>query len=399
MRSQLDPLSLTLGVDFPSFPASTMVLHHPAGFRPAESRILFHETTHFWQQLGQGYLLLRVDEDWQRLREFLDSGKVLPPGPMKAHFSRVPEDISFSPRDLHEALARFWDMHVLGPDTVLEREIESGRRAIDPELIERFRNAQAGGRIRHPDHGAYSDLAYDLAMEAAAGNYGLPYLLLRNQVSAVFAGTVFPLAGHMAFKSRDPVRRFRRIVDTLAGGAFPNLEAGRSVNDLWEEHYLLVCSIARKIAESEDEPPIETIDALRSGTLDGHPVYAWGRRSLERLARALAWCDYEPAFLNTMRKEIGPIPAEVTGFLKLDFILACPGSPKSRRLLIEWLSPPVVRFSDDQLWEFGRLAEHEREDVPLELSLDPDHWHDGVTEAALAIAAQWREFRTAARGF
>jgi hypothetical protein len=166
-----------------------------------------------------------------------------------------------------------------------------------------------------------------------------------------------------------------------------------------EEHYLLICSIAREIAESEDEPPIETIDALGSGTLNGHAVYAWARRSLERMARALAWCDYEPAFLNIMRKKIGAIPAEVAGLLKLDFILACPGSPRARRLLVEWLAPPVVRFSDDNLWELGRLAEHEREDVPLELSRDPDHWHDGVTEAALAIAAQWREFRTAARGF
>lgn len=399
MRSHLDPLSLVVGADFASFPTSTKVLHHPAGFRPAQSRILLHETVHYWQQLGQGYLLLRVDEDWRRLCEFRDSGKVQPPGTMKAHFSRVPEDVSFSPRDLHESLARFWDMHVLGPDKVLELEIESGRRAIDPQLIDRFRAAQVAGKIRHPVHGGYSDLAYDLAMEAAAGNYGAPYLLLRHQISAVFAGTIFPLAGHMAFKSRDPVRRFRRVVDQLAGGAFPDVARDRSVNELWEEHYLLVCSIARGIAESEGEPPIETIDALGSGTLEGHPVYAWARRSLERLARALAWCDYEPTFLDTMRKGLGQLPPDAAGFLKLDFILACPGSPNARRLLIEWLAPPVVRFSDGEVWELGRLAEHEREDVPLELSLDPDHWHDGVAEDALAIGAQWRELRTVARGF
>jgi hypothetical protein len=399
VRSQFDPLSLIVGADFASFPISTKVVHHPAGFRPAESRILFHETVHFWQQMGQGYLLLRVDEDWRRLQEFLDTGKALSPGGMKAHFSRVPDDISFSPRDLHESLARFWDMHVLGPDKVLELEIESGRRAIDPGLIERFHDAQAAGMIRHPVHGGYSDLAYDLAMEAAAGNYGVPYLLLRHQVSPIFAGTVFPLAGHMAFKSRDPVRRFRRIVDVLAGGAFPDVEPGRSVNELWEAHYLLVCSVAREIAESEDEPPIETIDALGSGILDGHPVYAWARRSLVRMARALGWCDFEPSFLNEMQKKIGALPAEVAGFLKLDFILASPGNPMSRRLLVEWLAPPVVRFSDGELWELGRLAEQEREDVPLELSQDPDHWHDGVTDSALAIAARWREFRRAARGF
>ena len=307
-----------------------MVLHHPAGFRPQDSRILFHETVHFWQHLGQGYLLLRVDEDWQRLREFGEARKTPAPGPMKQHFAAPPADLGFSASDLHEALARFWDVHVLGPDTLLDLEIRSGRRAIAAELVADFRKAQDAGWIRHAVHGGYSDLAYDLAMEAAAGNYGLPYLLLRRQVSPVFAGVVFPLAGHMAFKSRDPVRRFRRIVDTLAGGAFPDVQPGRAVNELWEEHYLLVCSVAREIAESEGEATfagtpahmapemaaadIENIDALDADLLAGHPVYGWARKSLQRMAAALAWCDFEPAFLTEMKSSSRISHAPPRGF-------------------------------------------------------------------------------------
>ncbi|MCI0408133.1 MAG: hypothetical protein L0191_06165, partial [Acidobacteria bacterium] len=147
--------------------------------------------------------------------------------------------------------------------------------------------------------------------------------------------------------------------------------------------------------KTRDRSPLETIDLLDGKCLRGNPVYAWALRSLRRFARALAWSDFEPAFLS----RLDGIPPQVAGLLKLDFILACPGSPKCRRLLIEWLSPPVVQFVDGVIWELGRLAEGEREEVPAVLSIDSQHWHDGVSDASIDIATRWHAFKRAVRGF
>ena len=106
----------------------------------------------------------------------------------------------------------------------------------------------------------------------------------------------------------------QRAADTLAGGAFPDVQPGRAVNELWEEHYLLVCSVAREIAESEGEPHIENIDALDADLLAGHPVYGWARKSLQRMAAALAWCDFEPAFLTEMKSSSRISHAPPRGF-------------------------------------------------------------------------------------
>lgn len=55
-----------------------------------------------------------VEEDWQRLIAFRERGEVSPVGPRKRHFLAVDAAGGFSPRDLIECLARFWDVHTIG---------------------------------------------------------------------------------------------------------------------------------------------------------------------------------------------------------------------------------------------------------------------------------------------
>ena len=85
--------------------------------------------------------------------------------------------------------------------------------------------------IVHPQHGGYSDVAFDMAMEAAAGNYAEPYRFLRDRYDAVVTGTVFPLAGYFALQTEKPVQVFLDVIGNV-GSVLDELPRGQAIYDL-----------------------------------------------------------------------------------------------------------------------------------------------------------------------
>src|SRR5262249_37406102 len=123
MENEFWPLGGTIMASFPPPPRSLQVWRQPSAHHPERSRVLFHETVHFWQYLASGYLAGIVEEDWGRLVAFERDQAKMPAGPRRLHFLQPHPEHGFAPVDLVEAFARFWDVHVIGPADLLEMEI------------------------------------------------------------------------------------------------------------------------------------------------------------------------------------------------------------------------------------------------------------------------------------
>ena len=154
----------------------------PKDWRPGLARKVFHETLHYWQHISQGFLIRLIEEDLDRLERFEATGNIPPPGPLKRMFVTRDATAGFSPRDLMEAHARYWDIHAIGPPRLIEADLDNPHRETDSILTRpAYDDMKAEGRIwRHIDpngegHG-YSGFSFDLAMRLAGGAYARPYL-------------------------------------------------------------------------------------------------------------------------------------------------------------------------------------------------------------------------------
>ena len=121
-RSVFSRLSLVIDVADDWCEPNTLVLRHPAKHDPKRSRIVMHETLHWWQQLGHGFLTFFAAEDWQRLKEFETNGIIPSFGYYSNEFYYEYPYLGFNAFTLNEALTRFWDIHICGPIELLEME-------------------------------------------------------------------------------------------------------------------------------------------------------------------------------------------------------------------------------------------------------------------------------------
>src|SRR5258707_10379907 len=71
-------------------------------------RHLYHETLHFWQFLGFGYLANLVARDWDRLLAFEKTGRVAPLTPEQRAFTEDRGEAGFSAIELLECCTRYW---------------------------------------------------------------------------------------------------------------------------------------------------------------------------------------------------------------------------------------------------------------------------------------------------
>jgi hypothetical protein len=397
MPSAFRGVSALIDVDFAWRAASPKVLRHPAAHQPADSRVVFHETVHYWQQVGQGFPAKLVEEDWERLRRYETAGALDEVGTYRLEFVRKQAEHGFSAHDLHESLARFWDVHVIGPHRLLELEFADPRRQIDEFFQAQYFALKERGMIVHPEHGGYSDLAYDMAMEAAAGSYALPYLYVRERFNSVVTGAVFPLAGHFALQTERPVDVFIETITEVAP-LLAGVQPGYAIHDLWRACFPLVRIASLQAA---DELGVEWLGmaagVVVEGALANHPVYSWVFHELERGRAELE----NTAFARELASGFSAddIPLDVVGVLALDFCLACPGDTTNRSFLVEWLAPPCVRFPDGQRWLLPEL--YRRELVPVvdategEFSSERGQAADDV----VAMQIRWEAFLRAKRGY
>ena len=395
MTSAFRAISGVVEVDSEWREPSPKVLRHPAAHEPEMSRVVFHETVHYWQQLGQSFMAKIVQEDWQRLLRFETEKARDDVGPYRRHFVHHHDAYGFSAHELQESLARFWDVHVIGPHTLLEMEFADPRRNIDEFFKEQYFAYKQKGLIVHPAHGGYSNVAFDWAMETAAGDYGKPYQFIRKRFNPVVTGVVFPLAGHFALQTDRPVDVFVRTFEAVA----PHLEKlppGQAIHDLWKACYRPVHLQAQEACRQLGiGPPTPAGAVLQNGSLGGHPVYGWVLSQLHVGRNALA----NSTLAADVTRAMGRVSERFLGLIMLDLCLACPGDTTNRSFLVEWLAPPCVRFPDGRLWLLTEL--HRRELVTdiddLERSLSEER--RTVAREAVNIHARWLAFRRAVRGY
>jgi hypothetical protein len=383
-------------LDWPYKEPDPRVLQEPANYCPQTSRIILHETLHYWQQLGQGFLTKMAECDLQRLSRFEKERQVEEHNPFRLEFVRECESVGFSARDLYEGLARYWDVHVVGPDIVLKMEIADPKRRVGSEFIERFEDLEASGRIRSPLTGGYTDEMYDLAMEAAAGNYGRPYVRLRQTANPTIAAGLFPLAGHMALQTVRPVDFFDFFIKDLVP-ILEDVPAAYKIEDAWRMYYPYVRSRAEEIVREQSGEHLWFGPAiLQKGTLQDDETYGWALSCLKLIVRQMT---DKPTMLWAERTFKGA-PEFILQMVALDFCLSCPGTAINRGYLAALLAPPCIRFSDGRTWQIGNYLRHDmltKEDVvdfDVLASLE-----ESASEHCLELERRWQSFRRSERGY
>jgi hypothetical protein len=380
-------MSLSIDSDEEWYVPNTLVIRHPCGYEPEKSRIIMHETLHWWQLLGHGFFTWMISEDWKRLTNFEMNGTFGTPGPFLKEFFRKNNELGFSAWILNESLTRYWDMHICGPIELLEMEHKS-RIFTDEEFWGRYQELSEKKQLTGPDGTGYSDLVYALAMEGAGGRYADPYNLVIKRTSPKVAGIVFPLAAHFAFQTSRPTDYFVKFVDLLAPYAV-TLPPG-DVEDLWIDFYFTARGKIFPVICKENERPLFPIIEIRESGLIDHPGYQIVLRDLEY---------WTPRLINTNpAKEVKRRKTELedrqVGLLALDILLSTPGIPDHRGLLYQLFAPYVVKFYDDRNWLLGYTHRSE---------LHPE-WSDakrGLSEfqekesIALNIDKRWKRFQQA----
>lgn len=336
-------------------------------------RVLMHECLHAFQLAGSRWLQRMVAEEWERVLAMERTGNAPPLGPLRRQFARPASDMPFSVRDLVECLARFWDMHVRGPDRVLEEEAFP-----DPH------GYFAAKRLARRAQGTitYTHIEYDAAMKAGMGQDSYPRLYLwmlraardspavkelgkhdpsRNEGRASWAVNVLmPVVSFIALNTADPVRAFVFCVNTVLGnkeGLFLPTVAEDPLIELdqlatWQ---LLVERLSRELTAAG----LPSEASLGGPTdLEGwreHPVWRYMPQRFDALRKCLT-------HMLTDQMVPKPDPRRPWQAVKHKLLrevlhkhafAACAlmGLPEFRPPLGIAFAPPVLHFSDRQLAE------------------------------------------------
>jgi hypothetical protein len=375
-------VSLTIEVAEDSYPPRTVAIGGPAEYEPRRSRVVMHETLHYWQQLTHGFLARLAAEEWRRLSAFRKTGHFPPSGPLRRQYVLKHAELGFSVRTLHESLTRGWDIHICNPTQVLRLERESGQFT-DEAFWARFEELEASGALDGPG-GSYTDLAYELGMEGAGGRYAGPFRYLVQHSSRARAGPVFPLAAHFALQTADPLESYARIAPLLADEARALKPA--AIEDLWVSYYDHARQRIGPILDDMGQPYLPGEDVLRE-ELANHPGYRRAIARLERLQRE-SW-RAKPYHLFPPQ-----VPEPIRRRQAADVVLATPGIPEHRALLVAYLPPPLVRFVDGRTWLLGQTFNEEYPDAGIylgeELEADADS-ADTIDRAwTEMLNARWR---------
>lgn len=393
MRATLNRVSLVTEVDAPHRAPDSRHFLDPAGYESAFSRVLLHEAVHYWQQLSQMFLLLLAEEDWKRLKRFDLFGEADPLGPLGEAFRTQRPPLNFSPHDLAEAAARYWDVLNLGPHRLVDLELTAGR-SLDSKTRELYDKAVSLGLFRLPDD-AFTSFSVEVAMRIVGGAYARPYLYLEERLGAEDAVTLFPLLAHWALQTPRPVELFEDFAELARRkvrkwsrweSRVQRLRTGGRilVRDLTEHQMRLYWQLSLpvyKFAKKRQAPLWTAGQYMQYTSLSNHPVYAWAAGWTKRLGNGLVSAGQADDLKALFAKD------DVSGvaLLAADRVLALPGGPENRRYLVEYLLPPLHRFSDDRTWFTNNETEHD-DNVAL-------------ADQCMAIHGHWEEFRKARRGY
>lgn len=352
------------------------VAPNDAAFGARVPRTVVHESLHAFQLAGSSWLQRMVAEEWERVLTLEHTGTAPPLGPLRTTFGRPAPGMPYSVRDLVECLARFWDLHVRGPDRIIEEEAlpdPGGRLA----ALRAARRA-AGGPPR------YTMIEYEAAMRGGGSgesldSYARPYLWLEwaafnapavttlgahdpahNHTRASWAAQVLvPIAGFVALNTDDPVRALVVCADEILGDP-EGLRVPTLAGDLASiELDVLACwtpfveRMARALRAAGLPPSASPRGLINRQGWCEHPVWRYHARRCDAIARGLtAMLTYDASGAPIMAP-----PQEPPGDALLRDVLrqhafaayALMGLPALRTQLGVAFAPPVMRFPDASL--------------------------------------------------
>jgi hypothetical protein len=335
-----------------------------------------------------------AEENWERLRTYEDIGAVPQVGPTGIEYTHVYPEHGFSARDLQEGLARYWDVHVINPVTLMDIEIRDEKRRIPPSVASQYEVLKQTAVALDPS--GYPGAVYDLAMDFTAGNYAKSYIDLRDSTSSFTAATLFPLAGHFALQSNRPVPFFAELVERAVPYVMGSEEPGVAMDNVWPIWYRSIRNLAVQLHRETTERPFYPASVLMAkGPLKDHPVYYYVAQLLNSLSEQLMQTAAAREYLVPGFEHAPSVNAQ----LSIDFYTACPGISKFRTLLVAHLAPPCIRFIGGEIWKL-RL-QHLKESYPNMSQEEVSRIESDlqkVVEQVIDLDERWRRFRLASLG-
>jgi len=343
MRAAFDRVSMTVAVSGDLIP-----FDYDQALRPTlgdvRIRRWFHELVHLWQLFGSGFLAnLACD---QIAAVVLDEGRpTVSRTDLLEAFARNDDVTGFSVLDLHETLARYWDIHVMNPVRILRDYAEDGldvsgaltRAGLNWDDLQKapVQDKTIGGQIMVDNDDTrtirpYTGQAFDLAM-LVEPTYTEPYrrmlAIFGSRESAVF----FPLIGHFAMQTRRPSRLFIALIEELySSGIRSTLAEQRDIHQMWRAVYPAVAELAFRMAPAFGGSALTPGWQVLISRAENRPVL---RHYADLIRLAL----------------------KMEGNL-LDVALALPGDPQFRQLLASYYLPAATVFDNGSTHEASSMA-------------------------------------------
>lgn len=360
-----------------------------ADWGAALCRRLYHETLHFWQLLGWGYVANCAAATWRRVLEFEQNGTVPPPSAHGLEAMGDAGDGPFSPRELLEAVARFWDVHTRSPAQVIAEDglADDAARAVGALTMD---DPHGGDLV------AYTNNAFDFVMQHGPDcqRYAEPYrwLLERVQGASAFAVIMFPLCAHAAMGTPNPVRVFCTAIDLAFGNPMLRGLMDRRTGSIHSDWMMFWPALTRSVfgmasMQADVMQFTSGFDVIERGSLRHHPVY---RDYLDK-AQFRGWFRmHEPVPTSAHPLAVQHATDLKEAALENPFILfALPGEPVYRRALAETVAPPLARFANFEVASsrpvLGKVLAMQQ----------GTHWEDDFAPACAEVERRLARFRAA----
>ena len=310
------------------------------------ARIVYHESIHFWQFLSSGYIANLVSEDWLRLLEFEKTGKILPLSENQSNYSKRQEKYPFSPNELVECWARYWDVHTRNALEIMKQE------NIEPNDSEVY-SIDYGGQFP-----GYTDKAFDTVMVLGLDCqiYAAPYRWMLNEAMKVsglepsanskLVCAVFPIIAHWAFTSSDPIRifceSFHRAMDSN-NVKMSLMQGPPNINAFWLSNWVAIYEECVKNLLVQKSKFSTGIEKIINGPLKNHPIFPEYNIKTKNL-------------IDFVRKSVIPNPKTYPDKVEAyslecasrdtHIMFALPGMPSYRFSLGKNMPPPRIYFNN-----------------------------------------------------
>jgi hypothetical protein len=349
-----DRCSLAIELAYDFFPFKKEYLEQPRLHDHTAVRVFVHETLHFWQVLSSGFIANLALSEWRNLLKFECSGEFEPRAKILEDFTRKNIELGFSAYNLTEALARYWDLHITGPQKNLRGRL---LRSNSPDLARLGLDNPTD--LPGSEAKAYTGEQFDnlMLLEDA---YAAPYRLSLERWGSLKSVLLFPLVGYFSLQTPAPVEVFCSVMKSNEIDRI-NFNEYRDIHIGWRSLFEDIRNLCKLSAMFVGQVGAFTPgwDVIKRSPLNIHPVY----------------CHYLQTILTLQNKNT-------------DFYFACPGDPECRAYLVSYFLPPLTILANDR-W----IGESSSLKKAIEL---PANLGEGLLEAEM-LANKSQDIHTRSR--